>query len=91
MFRTVTLPLLKPSIQVALLLRIVLRVRGVRVVLAITGQRTTTLAAEAWHWQTNYLNTHVAAAYATLILVLSLIAAGSSSALLRTPKEQLMR
>jgi multiple sugar transport system permease protein len=88
---TVTLPMLKPAIQVALLLRVVFAFEVFATVLAITGQGTTTLALESWNWQTNYLNPHVAAAYATLILVLSVTAAGIIMLLLRTRREQLNR
>jgi len=72
----VTLPMLKPAIQVALLLRIVFAFEVFATVLAITGLGTTTLALEAWNWQTTYLNPHIAAAYATLILCLSVVSAG---------------
>jgi multiple sugar transport system permease protein len=88
---TVTLPMLKPAIQVALLLRIVLAFEVFAVVLAIGGQTTTTLALEAWNWQTMYLNPHVAAAYAALILALSLLAAAIVIRIFRTRPEQLMR
>ena len=89
--RTVTLPMLKPAIQVALLLRIVFAFEVFATVLAITGQGTSTLALQAWQWQTSYLNPHVAAAYASLILVLSIAAAGVVMLLLRTRREQLIR
>jgi multiple sugar transport system permease protein len=89
--RYVILPLLKPSIQVALLLRIILAFEVFSTVIAITGQGSTVLAAEAWRWQTSYMDENVAAAYASLILVLSLVSAGLVLALLRTPKEKLMR
>jgi len=89
--RTVTLPMLKPAIQVALLLRVVFAFEVFATVLAITGQGTTTLALESWNWQTNYLNPHIAAAYATLIMVLSVAAAGIIMLLLRTRREQLIR
>jgi multiple sugar transport system permease protein len=89
--RTVTLPMLKPAIQVALLLRVVLAFEVFATVLAIAGQSTTTLALESWNWQTSYLNPHIAAAYATLILGLSLVAAAFLMILLRTRREQLLR
>jgi multiple sugar transport system permease protein len=89
--RTVTLPMLKPAIQVALLLRIVFAFEVFATVLAITGQGTTTLALESWNWQTNYLNPHIAAAYASLILILSVVAAGVVMLLIRTRREQLIR
>jgi multiple sugar transport system permease protein len=89
--RTVTLPMLKPAIQVALLLRIIFAFELFATVLGTVGFSTTTLAAEAWQWQTNYRNAHVAAAYATLILALSIAAAALVMRLLRTRKEQLLR
>src|SRR6266540_1262697 len=89
--RTVILPMLKPSLQVALLFRIIFAFEAFAVVLAITGRAKTTLATEAWRWQADYFNSHVAAAYSALILVLSLISAGLVVWLLRTPKEQMLR
>jgi multiple sugar transport system permease protein len=89
--RHVTLPMLKPSVQVALLLRIILAFEVFATVIAITGASTTVLAAEAWRWQEQNQNANVAAAYAALILVLSLVAAALVLRVLRTPKEQLLR
>jgi multiple sugar transport system permease protein len=89
--RKVTLPMLKPSLQVALLFRIIFAFEAFAVVLAITGNAKTTLATEAWRWQAQYFDSHVAAAYSALILVLSLISAGLVVWLLRTPKEQMLR
>lgn len=87
----VVLPMLKPSLQVALLFRIIFAFEAFAVVLAITGRAKTTLATEAWRWQADYFNSHVAAAYSSLILVLSLISAGLVVWLLRTPKEQMLQ
>jgi multiple sugar transport system permease protein len=89
--RHVILPMLKPSIQVALLLRIILAFEVFSTVIAITGRGSTVLAAEAWRWQTSYMDENVAAAYATLILVLSLASAALVLVLLRTPREQMAR
>jgi multiple sugar transport system permease protein len=89
--RTVILPMLKPSLQVALLFRIIFAFEAFAVVLAITGSAKTTLATEAWRWQADYFNSHVAAAYSALILVLSLVCAGLVVWLLRTPKAQMLR
>jgi multiple sugar transport system permease protein len=83
--------MLKPSVQVALLLRIILAFEVFATVIAITGASTTVLAAEAWRWQEQNQNANVAAAYAGLILVLSLVAAALVLRVLRTPKEQLLR
>jgi multiple sugar transport system permease protein len=87
----VTLPMLKPSLQVALLLRIILAFEVFATVIAIAGASTTVLAAEAWKWQEQTQNANVAAAYASLILVLSLVSAALVIGLLRTPKEQMIR
>jgi multiple sugar transport system permease protein len=89
--RTIILPMLKPSLQVALLFRIIFAFEAFAVVLAITGRAKTTLATEAWRWQADYFNSHVAAAYSALILVLSLVSAGLVVWLLRTPKEQMLQ
>lgn len=89
--RRVTLPMLKPSLQVALLLRIILAFEVFATVIAIAGASTTVLAAEAWRWQESNQNANVAAAYASLILVLSLVSAALVLRLLRTPKAQLLR
>jgi multiple sugar transport system permease protein len=89
--RTVILPMLKPSIQVALLFRIIFAFEAFAVIIAITGNIKTTLATEAWRWQADYFNSHVAAAYSSLILVLSLISAGLVVWIFRTPREQMMR
>jgi len=89
--RYVTLPLLKPAVQVALLLRIILAFEVFSTVIAITGQGSTVLAAEAWRWQTSYMDENVAAAYASLILVLSLVSAALVLRFLRTPRERLLR
>jgi multiple sugar transport system permease protein len=87
----VTLPMLKPSLQVALVLRIILAFEVFATVIAITGASTTVLAAEAWRWQTSNFDSNVAAAYASLILVLSLVSAALVLRLLRTPKVRMLR
>ena len=89
--RRVTLPMLKPSLQVALLLRIILAFEVFATVIAIAGASTTVLAAEAWRWQEQNQNANVAAAYASLILVLSLVSAALVIRLFRTPREQMIR
>jgi multiple sugar transport system permease protein len=89
--RRVTLPMLKPALQVALVLRLILSLEVFATVVAITGRGTTVLTAESWRWKTEFENANVAAAYAGLILVLSIVAAGIVLTLLRTPKEQQLR
>jgi multiple sugar transport system permease protein len=89
--RRIILPMLKPSIQVALLFRIIFAFEAFAVIIALTGRAKTTLATEAWRWQAEYFDSHVAAAYSSLILVLSLVSAGFVIFLLRTPRAQMMR
>ena len=89
--RSVTLPMLKPALQVALLFRIIFAFEVFASVIAITGRAKTTLAGESLRWQSDYLDPHVASAYALLILALSLVAAGIAVRALRTPKERLLR
>jgi multiple sugar transport system permease protein len=89
--RQIILPMLKPAIQVALLFRIIFAFEAFAVVIAITGRAKTTLATEAWRWQAEYFDSHVAAAYSALILVLSLFSAAIVIFLFRTPKAQMMR
>lgn len=89
--RQVILPMLKPAIQVALLFRIIFAFEAFAVIIAITGRAKSTLATEAWRWQAEYFDSHVAAAYAWLILALSLVSAGLVVFLLRTPRAQMMR
>lgn len=88
--RKVILPMLKPSIQVALLLRTILAFQVFATVIALTGRGATVLTAEAWRWQTQFFNPNVAAAYAGLILILSLVSAGIILRVVRTPKEAKM-
>jgi multiple sugar transport system permease protein len=89
--RQIILPMLKPAIQVALLFRIIFAFEAFAVIIAITGRAKTTLATEAWRWQAEYFDSHVAAAYSALILVLSLVSAGLVLFLFRTPRAQMMR
>lgn len=69
----VILPLLRPSLQVALILRTILAFQAFAVVIALAGQAMTVLSAEAYRWYQDYRDPHVAAAYAALILMLSIL------------------
>jgi multiple sugar transport system permease protein len=68
----VILPMLRPSLQVALILRTILAFQAFAVVIALTGQAVTVLSAEAYRWYQDYRDPHVAAAYAAFILILSI-------------------
>ncbi len=87
-FVSVTLPLLKPSIQTALILRTVLAFEAFAVVLAIGGRNFPVLVSEAYNWQHFNQDTGVAAAYAIVVMAISLAATLVYLAVLRTPAEQ---
>jgi multiple sugar transport system permease protein len=89
--RHVIFPMLKPSIQVALLLRLIFAFEVFAVVIALTGSGATVLASEAYKWQAINQNEHVAAAYSLVILGLSLVAAAVVLIVLRTPRERRLR
>jgi multiple sugar transport system permease protein len=89
--RHVIFPMLKPSIQVALLLRLIFAFEVFAVVIALAGSGATVLAAEAYEWQALNQNEHVAAAYSVVILGLSLAAAAVVLVVLRTPRERRLR
>ncbi len=73
-FTRITLPLLKPSIQSALILRTVLAFEVFAAVYALGGRNFPVLVGEAYTWQNENQNYGVAAAYAVLIMVISLAA-----------------
>ncbi|MGH7154700.1 MAG: carbohydrate ABC transporter permease, partial [Acetobacteraceae bacterium] len=66
-FRRVTLPLLRPSIQTALILRTVLAFETFAVVLSIGGTNFPVLISQAFVWENQNQDYGVAAAYAVLI------------------------
>jgi multiple sugar transport system permease protein len=72
--RRITLPLLKPSIQSALILRTVLAFEVFAVVYALGGRNFPVIVGEAFVWQHDNQNYGVAAAYAVLVMIISLAA-----------------
>ena len=88
-FRQITLPLLRPSLQSALILRTVLAFEVFAVVYALGGRNFPVLVGEAYTWQNDNQNYGVAAAYAVLIMVISLAATAVYLRLLRVNPEQL--
>jgi multiple sugar transport system permease protein len=74
--RHVILPLLKPSLQVALILRTILALQVFAVVIALSGgEVVTVLANETYRQYYSLRNLNVAAAYASFILLLSMVSA----------------
>lgn len=85
--RRVVLPMLRPSLQVALILRTILAFQVFATVIALAGSGLDVLAGEAQRWATDIDNDNVAAAYAGLILILSLVSTVLFLVLLPTREE----
>lgn len=71
-FVKVTLPLLKPSLQTALILRTILAFEVFAVVAALAGTNMPILMGEVYDWQFALQDRKVAAAYALVILAISI-------------------
>lgn len=86
--RYVILPLLKPSLQVALILRTILALQVFAVVVALSGgDIVTVLANETYRQYNEFRNLNVAAAYAGLILLISMVTAVFYLRTIRTQEE----
>ncbi len=70
----VVLPMLRPSLQSALVIRTIFAFQTFAVVLALAGRQFPVLAMESFRWYVDIRVPSVAAAYATLILVLTIAA-----------------
>jgi multiple sugar transport system permease protein len=70
----VVLPLLRPSLQSALLIRAIFAFQTFAVVFALAGRNLPVLAGESYSWFTTNQDERIAAAYGVVILGLSLIA-----------------
>ena len=89
-FTRVTLPLLKPSLQTALILRVILAFEVFAVVVALGGTNLPILMGEIYKWQFELQDSHVAAAYALVILAVSIAFTLFFMWLLRTPRDALL-
>lgn len=81
----ITLPLLKPSIKVALILRTIFAFQVFAVILVLTGQNLPVLGSQVYFWYSTYQNPNVAAAFAVIILGLSILSSAIYLTVLRTP------
>lgn len=86
--RLIIFPLLKPSIQSALIIRTLLAFQVFGPIVVLAGRLLPVMASESYFWYTLIRNEHVAAAYALLLMVISIIATWSYLVLLRTRDEQ---
>ncbi len=68
----VVLPLLRPSLQSALIIRTIFAFQTFAVVLALAGRNMPVIAAEAYSWYANNRNAHLAGSYALLLLALTI-------------------
>ena len=73
--RHVILPQLRPSLQVALILRTILALEAFAVAQALTGRNFPLLVGETYQWYYNLQNPNVATAIALVVLALSIVAA----------------
>ena len=69
----VVIPLLRPSLRSAVIVRAVLAIPIFAVVFALAGQNAPVLAGEAYTWYANNRDVNVAAAYAAVVIGLSLL------------------
>jgi multiple sugar transport system permease protein len=89
--RYIILPLLRPSLQVALILRTILAFQVFAVVIVLSGgDVVTVLANETYRQYYDLRNTNVAAAYASFILLLSLLSAIFYLQAVRTQEEAVL-
>lgn len=86
-FRKVTLPMLKPSLQTALILRVILAFEVFAVVVALGGTNFPVLMGETYQWQFTMQDRGIAAAYAMVILGISVAFTILLLKLLHVPKE----
>ena len=86
--RHVVLPMLRPTIRTALIVRVVLAFEVFATVIALGGTATDTLATQANRAYTEFQDAHLASAYGLVILVVSLVAVGIVLAALPTHKER---
>ncbi|MBB5912125.1 multiple sugar transport system permease protein [Nocardia transvalensis] len=82
--RHVTLPLLGPSLQVALILRTILALQAFAVAQALTGRDFPLLVGETYQWYSNLQNPAVASCVSLVVLAISL---GTAVFYLRTVRE----
>jgi multiple sugar transport system permease protein len=70
----VVLPLLRPSLQAALIIRTIFAFQTFSVVLVLAGRVIPVLAGESYNWYVAYRNPNVAATYAVLVLIFTVAA-----------------
>ncbi|MGB9808859.1 MAG: carbohydrate ABC transporter permease, partial [Caldanaerobacter sp.] len=87
-FRYVTLPLLKPSITMALILRAIDAFRIFELVLVLAGRATPVISTFAYDEYNNYANAHTSAAASTILLLIIVVFILSYLRIVGTKEEQ---
>ena len=72
--RRVIMPMLRPSLQVALILRIILAIQVFATAIALAGTGLTVMSQQTLEWANDIDNDNVAAAWAGLMLLMSIFA-----------------
>ena len=72
--RRVIMPMLRPSLQVALILRIILAIQIFATAVALAGTGLTVMSQQTLEWANDIDNDNVAAAWAGLMLLMSIFA-----------------
>lgn len=85
-FLRITLPMLRPSLQTALILRVVLAFEVFAVVAALGGTLFPVLMGEIYSYQFDLLNNNAAAALALIVLAISIVFTLLILRILRVPK-----
>ncbi|HEX7594529.1 MAG TPA: sugar ABC transporter permease [Anaerolineae bacterium] len=80
----VVLPLLRPSLQAALIIRTIFAFQTFSVVLVLAGRVIPVLAGESYNWYVTNRNPNIAAAYAVLVLIFTVAATWFYLRFLRT-------
>lgn len=86
-FVKITLPMLRPSLQTAIILRVILAFEVFAVVAALGGTNLPVLMGETYNWQFALQDSNVAAAFALLILAISIGFTLFFLRVLRVPRE----
>jgi multiple sugar transport system permease protein len=87
----VVLPLLRPSLQSALIIRTIFAFQTFAVVFALAGRNLPVLAGEAYTSYATNQDEHLAAAYGVIILALSIVAIAVYLRLLGTHEPEMQR
>ena len=87
----VVIPMLRPSLQSALIIRTIFAFQTFAVVFALAGRNLPVLAGEAYSWYATNQDEHLAAAYAVVILALSIVAVAVYVRLLPAPRDAEMQ